>query len=446
MILIANGFYGSNNEARPMMAIKGRIGAGVALALTGACLLAQNPPNKRLWVLQEPNTIVEYDAATFALRQTQKVPPEVFKSPQDLQINQRGQMLFLPAQVQEQSLVQENTGATFWFWDGASGGVAQRPVTKTTVASGKNTLVEAATPRCFSSADGSHLFWFENRMKTLTGDGVDISVNTTFRVWQTNLAGAEVQEIASAALPACQCDTGVCSESCPEAAYWVPEEGVSNFFLMTQWVPGQIQPRYDDSFLYTRSVAGRWSAKKLPDVVEQVLDFRSDGNEVEFIESVPDAGCCGWENESSDQTVLTKASKTIPLFDEFKRYQNQDYDVSFFTSNARLSPRGDSAGFTIMATQNPGTEIRLSDSGRPNPGELARIQKALTELPVVEAVRVEDPAKPAARIPHATLVGWINEQEILVVENDVLVAFNVASGARRTSQIKISKPSYGFLR
>jgi hypothetical protein len=64
----------------------------------------------------------------------------------------------------------------------------------------------------------------------------------------------------------------------------------------------------------------------------------------------------------------------------------------------------------------------------------------------VEVVRVEDPEKPATRISCATLVGWINDQEILLVENDQLVAFNLVSSTRRVSRIKAVKPYYAFLR
>jgi hypothetical protein len=141
-----------------------------------------------------------------------------------------------------------------------------------------------------------------------------------------------------------------------------------------------------------------------------------------------------------------KNGKIVTLFDEFKQYQNQDYDISFFTSNAFLSPGGGLVAFTINATQLSGTEIRLSDSGKNNPGALARIQKTLTELPEVAVVRVEDPEKSAIRISRATLVGWINDQEILLVENDQLVAFNLVSGSRRVSRIKVVKPHYAFLR
>src|SRR5208282_260859 len=431
-----------------MIALNRSTLAYTALAFASVTLLAQDQTNKRLWVLQKPGTIVEYDPVTFAPRQTQEIPPEIFKSPQDLQINQKGQMLFLPGQVQESGgLVHEYTDSKFWFWDGRSGTSMHRPVSRSTTSSGTNELVDSAMPRCFLSTDGTRLFWFENRMKTLMSPDLsgELSVSTTFRAWQTDLSGGQPEEITSDSLPTCKCETEVCSESCPEVTYWVPEEGVSDFFLATHWIPGQTQSKYQDSFLYRKS-AGKWSASKLPTAVKQILDSASDASGVGLIEAVPDAGCCGWENESDDQTLLTKNGKTALLFDEFKRYQNPDYDVSFFTPSAKLASNAAFVAFTVAATQKAGTEIRLSDSGKPNPGELARIQKALAELPEVEVVRVGDSAEPVAKIAHATLVGWINDQEILLVENDFLVALNVARGTRRISNIKMDAGSHAYLR
>jgi len=438
---------GSGTICKQMTTVTSRMLAHVALALASLNLLAQEQLNKRLWVLQEPDAVVEYDPATFVLRQVQKIPPEIFKSPQDLQMNRKGQMLFLPATVRESDgFVHENFERKFWFWDGASGRFMERPIIKTTTPSAANKLVETAVPRCFLSNDGTHLFWFENRKKTLmTQDlGQDMSVNMTFRAWRTDLSGQQTQEIASQAFPPCKCETAVCSETCPEASYWTPDEGVADFFVMTEWIPGQLGSEYHGSSLY-RKADGKWVVNELRGI-EKVLDSSSHGSDVALIEAIGDSGCCGWANESNDQTLLMKNGKIVTLFDEFKQFQNQDYDISFFTSNAFLSPGGGLVAFTINATQPSGTEIRLSDSGKNNPVALARIQKTLTELPTVEIVRVEDPGKPATRISRATLVGWINDQEILLVENDQLVAFNLVSGSRRVSRIKVVKPYYVFLR
>ena len=51
-----------------------------------------------------------------------------------------------------------------------------------------------------------------------------------------------------------------------------------------------------------------------------------------------------------------------------------------------------------------------------------------------------------AFLPHATLVGWISEKEILIVEDHLLVAYNVATGARRKSSVRVEDAGRVFLR
>ncbi len=139
---------GRGTICEQVITVTSRMLAYAVMVLASVHLLAQEQPNKRLWVLQEPDAVVEYDPATFAPRQTQKIPPEIFKSPQDLQVNRKGQMLFLPATVRESDgFVHENTEREFWFWDGASGRFMERPITKTTTPSAANKLLETAVPR-----------------------------------------------------------------------------------------------------------------------------------------------------------------------------------------------------------------------------------------------------------------------------------------------------------
>ena len=298
-----------------------------------------------------------------------------------------------------------------------------------------------------ATADGARLFWFENHFETLeTPDlGQDISVSTTFRAWQTDLSGGHREEIATYAFPACRCETAVCSETCPEASLWLPDTGFDDYFILTHWVPGQLEPEYRASFLYEKT-AGGWRDTKFPAAIEQVLDSGKERNGVVLIEAIPDSGCCGWVNASDDQTLLARHGNTTVLFDEFKRYQNQDYDVSFFTSAGKLSPQASMAALTLMATNAPGDEIRLSDEGKEDPAELSRIQKALAELPAVEVLEAGDPPKRIMLIPHARLAGWLNDREILVVENGLVVSYDVRTGGRRTSDIKVADESYVFLR
>jgi len=414
------------------------------LVCFSSVLAAQS--GRRLWVLHAPDEIVEYDAITFATKQAIKVPPQVLKSPDHLAINSKGQMLFVPSLAgNEQTAGQSPATGKIWFWNGQTGAFLDRGVTRTAARAGANLSVFEVTPQCFLSADGRHLYWFANEFKKLTsGDGaLEISVSTTFRAWQTDLTGGQREQIATFSFQPCKCETGVCSETCPEAEFWIPTEGVKDFFIATHWYQGQVSTTYESSFLYRKS-AEKWLAGKLPLVMEQVLDAAQSGSII--IHAIPDGGCCGWDNVSSDQTLLTRNGKNVVFFDEFKRYANPDFDVSFFTSNARLSPDANSVAVTIISTAQPGIDIRLSDQGKPDAKELARIRQTLKELPAVEVLKLEDSPKRSALIPCATLAGWLNDKEILLVEENALVAFDVAAGVRRKSQIKVPRESHVFIR
>ena len=230
---------------------------------------------------------------------------------------------------------------------------------------------------------------------------------------------------------------------CPEAAVWAPDGGVDTFLFVTHWIPGQIGATYEASFLYRRSAAG-WSPTKLPAPIERFLDAGRNG--AVWIEAVPDGACCGWDNASSDRMVLERDGKKTVLFDEFQRYGNKDYDVSFDTPKARLAPSGRMIAFTIDGPAAPVAEIRLADEGRPDPAQLARIRAALADLPAVEVVDPDHPAAaPVARLHHAQLVGWLGDAEILIAEDGRLVAVDVSSKRRRESGIHVCSARDAFV-
>ena len=86
----------------------------VALSITYPYVSAQSP---RLWVLTEPNSVIEYDPATFARKESVKVPDEVAKSARIFQINHKGQMLYAPNSDDPSPDVGKG-GDRFWLWDG----------------------------------------------------------------------------------------------------------------------------------------------------------------------------------------------------------------------------------------------------------------------------------------------------------------------------------------
>ncbi len=396
----------------------------------------------RLWVLRAPGEMVEYDSATFAPKPTVKVPPETVASPQNLSVNHVGQMLFAPSvslPLAEGDLAAERR---VWFWDGHAATTLSREVSRSTAAIGSNLAITESAPMPFLSSDGTHLYWLSNQARRLQRDNIDLSTKTTWSAWLTDLAGAGREDMASVTLPECSCPTGSCEESCPYGEAWVPDDGVGKFFLLTQFVAGQTQAVYKSSALYGES-GGKWTATALDPPLRRVLDAANGGA---IVEAIPDAGCCGWENQSDDQTLLRLHGKTLTIFDELAAYKNPDYDVSFYTENGKLSPDVSSVAMTIVATAQPNKAIQLSEEGQANPEESQRLRKALLDLPAVEVKSVEDVPRRIAFIPHATLVGWISDKEILIVEGHLLVAYNLASGARRKSSARVEDAAHVFLR
>ena len=88
----------------------------------------------------------------------------------------------------------------------------------------------------------------------------------------------------------------------------------------------------------------------------------------------------------------------------------------------------------------------MAEEGQANAEESQRIRNALADLPAVIIKSVEDSAKQVAFVPHATLVGWLSDKELLMVENHVLVLYSVGSGVRRRSTAKVDDATRVLLR
>ncbi|MFZ0900277.1 MAG: hypothetical protein WB616_10415 [Candidatus Sulfotelmatobacter sp.] len=412
----------------------------IACVLSLSTLLAAQ--SKRLWVLRGPGEAVEYDSATLAEKQTVKTPPEAVASPSRFSVNALGQMLVAAPVALPLAEGDLSAERRVWFWNGHMASELTRDVGRTTSTAGSNLVITESAPVPFLSADGVHLYWFSNQARRLQRDGVDLSTKITWLGWRTDLSGAGRQDLASIAMPDCSCTTGGCEETCPYGDTWIPDEEVGKFFLLTLFVEGQTQAIYKSSSVYQEN-AGQWTATPLDLPLQRELDAANGGA---ILEAIPDTGCCGWSNESDDQTLLYLHGKRLTVFDELAAYKNPDYDVSFYTQNGKLSPNLGFVAMTINATARPNTPIQLAEQGQANPEESQRIRKALLDLPAVEIKSVEDSPRHLAFLPHATLVGWINDKEILIVEDQRLVGYNVASGARRKSNIRVEDAEHVFLR
>ena len=409
------------------------------LLLTGS-LFAQA---KRLWVLRSTGEMVEYDPVTFRVKQTVKVPAEVLKSPASLQVNRQGQMLLAPTVSLPLSEDDAETPHKIWIWDGNRSAAVDQGVERRMEDRGSNReIIElAATP--LLSAEGGRLFWSANQAHRLEREEIDLSTQITWQAWQTDLAGLGRQDIASQKLPDCRCTTGSCEETCASGVIWAPPQGVEDFFLVTQYAPGQTGPLYKASVRYHQD-GGKWTSDALAEPLRRVLDADAGGTVI--VEAIPDTGCCGWLNQSSDQTLVLANGKKIIVFDEFAIYKNPDYDVSFYTANAQISPRLDSAAMTIMATTQANKPIQLAQQGQANPAESESIRKSLAELPAVTVKSMEDTPRQIAFVPHSTLVGWLNDNELLLVEDHLLVGYHLGTGTRRKTGVRVEDAAHVFLR
>jgi len=395
---------------------------------------------KRVWVLRA-GEMVEYDPATFEVKARVKVPAEAVQSPQDISVNKIGQILFVPAVSLPLSENDVESPHKIWLWNGKDATTIDQGVKFEVGKTGSNQSVTESAAVAFLSADGTHLFWFANDARRLQREEVDLSTATTWEAWQTDLSGGARQDLMSVKMPDCRCPTGSCEESCAYGQVWAPAGGVDKFFLMTQFVAGKTEAVYKVSTKYL--LDGTWSPHPLGEPLRRILDASASGDVV--VEAIPDTGCCGWVNQSDDQTLVRTGEKSVKVFDEVSTYKNADYDVSFFTSNARLSPDGSSVAMTINATAKANQPIQLAQQGQANPEESRQIRKALTEMPAVELKTVDDASRRVAFLPHATLIGWISDKELLIVEDHSLVLYNVGTGARQKSSVHVEDAASVFL-
>jgi hypothetical protein len=418
----------------------GRISLRIGLLFFALPLLGQG---NRLWVLRAPGEMVEYDPTTFAAKGTTKIPAEAVKSPQNLSVNRLGQILFASAVALPLSEGDAEAAHKVWLWNGRSAVTIDQGVTQKSVKEGSNVVITESAPLPYLSVDGSYLYWTANQARRLQREDVDLSTVTTWQFWRTDLSGAIREDLTASKFSDCHCTTGSCEETCPYGNLWVPDTGVGKFFLMTQFVAAPTLPAYKESSLY-REEGGKWIASIVTPPLRRVLDAAADGNVI--LESVPDTACCGWANQSNDQTLLRRYGKTSAVFDEQDSFKNSDYDVSFYTSNGKLSPELGYVAMTITATAKPNQPIQLAQEGQASPEESQHIRKALAELPAVEVKSVGDSPRRIAYLPHATVVGWITEKELLIVEDHLLVAYNVLNASRRRSTIRVEDAGQVFLR
>jgi hypothetical protein len=383
----------------------------------------------RLWALQPGARLVAFDLSDFSRRDSLEIPPVGFDRPELLMLG--GGEALLPIDDQR-----------IWVWDGAASrtfsATAGLPYPRTPPG------VEAVASRQWFLTADRGLLVAENDFATTPGvnPGAMPVVATRFHVERLDLAGRPSGRLLEHSFEPCSCATGACDETCPQGDLWAPGGVAADYFFVTHWVPGQLNSEFQSSFLCRRGPGG-WRSTPLPHAVERFLDAADSGST--WIEVQGDGGCCGWANEGSDRTTWVRRAGSQVLFDEWARFHNQDYDVSFSTRNALIAPGGRRVAYTVVASEKAGAELRLSSDGHPNSLELAAIEKTLAGLPMVEVQEPALGADPTLRLPGAELVGWSSPAEVVIVENGRVVAVDVTTRRRRESQVRVRSAADVYL-
>ncbi len=397
-------------------------------------------PDATLWAVQPPGEIVAFEPSDFSRVGGVRLPRATYDDPTRLTINGAGQILGRLG------------GGRLWLWDGAaarvlhpdSGLAASAPAVK------RATSIERAW---FLGDDGRSLYFLQLGEEPFSGSPAE-STSTRITVGRTDLAAREGARVVDALLPPCQKSLRLVAllEPCPSPELWAPGGVVDEFFLLTHWEQ-VVSAEYHDGELWSLPVAGsrttlfrRSDESWGPEARLALWDFLDYRVEPPCrVEVTDDGGCCGWRNASSNQTTCTRPDGTITLFDEWVRYQNSGYDVSFYTSQARIAPTSARVAFTVQATTGPAANIRLSSHSRPDSIRLASIRRSLADLPLVEIDDITSAPVPLLRLPHAELIGWLSDTQVVVLENHRLVAIDVLTNERRSSGIVVRSSADAFV-
>ena len=388
---------------------------------------------KHLFVLQKTrSSLVEYSLTDFRELRSIKLPDDAFnegfKPHGEINVNGSGQVLMYLYPPHRGLRPRE-----YWFGDGEKSRIIPP---EASLHRDDFDQDDYGSSRPLLSADGKSLFWFETAMKVRRqidkGGYMIPEVDALFQVKQSSLKDGKKIPLLEKMLPPCICETGVCTETCAVGQLWSPSDIVDDFFFVTYWVPGQLGSTYQSTYLFQKD-PDKWAGKKLDQPCEVILDARNNG--AMLVETVPDGGCCGWENESNDLTYIRHRERRTEIFDEGKKYNNSEYDVSFFSANARISPDLSMVAHTIastMAAEAKEDQFRFSSSieqtRKIRPEEASRLKQMINRHPVVEILALGASVRKLTEIDKATLIGWLNEREILIFCEKKLAVVNVQKG------------------
>jgi hypothetical protein len=382
----------------------------------------QRPAAPCIWVAQPPHALFALDRDLATVGRVE-LPPFAFEDPTRISVNARGQILV------------RVTSDSVWIWDGAQWRSRSRPPNPHYLAPTAFTTGSCNRTWLLGAADSS-LFMLETSTVVWSGGDEPDSAYLAARLEETDF------ELHPRGLmfdhPYARCEDSPSpgadfSDACSEARVTAPGGVVSDFLVLTQ--QRAVEPRSPRSVAVAEEVQsifvhdpGGWRLDSLSLSGDAFFDRGRTQ-----VGSSADGACCGWANKSSNSSWVVRNGVVTTFFDEWARYRNQDYDISFFADRPMPSPDRRAVAYTIRADG----ELRLSANGHADTLELQRVNAALAELPVVEVDGLEPSPATLRRAVHAELAGWLDPNVVLLVVRGELTTCDVRTGARRATGIRV---------
>jgi hypothetical protein len=268
-------------------------------------------------------------------------------------------------------------------------------------------------------------------------------INNNFELYRFYFRDTLIQErIIKLVFNECLCSTGVCEETCPIGRMTVFNNIIQQIISVEHFIPGQLGSEIVGTTYYERYDTN-WIEKNKVDILNHL-----------FVDIIEDGGCCGWKNESNDQLLVHNGKQNFIIYDEFSRFKNRNYDISFYVSNAELSLDKKRVAYTIKPCCKPFQRIRFSshifDISRGkeyvNLEDQQKIRSILDTLPLVEVSTIHESPRIVATVKNAVLSGWMDNDRLLLIKDNKLAIFRLSTGDIQTFSIPVESPHQVFLR
>jgi hypothetical protein len=268
-------------------------------------------------------------------------------------------------------------------------------------------------------------------------------INNDFELYRFYFRDTLVQErIIKFVFDECLCSTGVCEETCPIGRMTIFNNIIQQIISVEHFIPGQLGSEIVGTTYYEK-YGNNWIEKNKIEIQNHL-----------FLDIIEDAGCCGWENESSNQLCVNNGKQNFIIYDEFSHFKNQNYDISFYVSNAELSLDKKRVAYTIKPCCKPFQRIRFSshifDISRGkeyvNVEDQKKIQSVLDTLPLVEVSSIHESPKIVATVKNAVLSGWMDNDRLLLIKDSKLAIFRLSTRDIQTFSIPVESPDQVYLR